>query len=246
MSQSIDLNADIGEGYDDEAILPFISSCNIACGGHIGDEETIATTLQHAVAAGVAAGAHPSYPDKEYFGRRSLTVDDETLEVALIEQLEMIKRIADEQGVALGHVKPHGALYNDAVGSPARARSIVSAMSAVLPEAIIVGAPFGALREEADATGISYRSEGFVDRQYLDDGTLMPRSREGAVIEDEARQLIQAVRLAQGQGAFGPGGEPVPLTVETLCLHGDTKGAAKNAAKIHAALLDRGIAVRAP
>ncbi|MEO1656532.1 MAG: 5-oxoprolinase subunit PxpA [Pseudomonadota bacterium] len=246
MARSIDLNADIGEGFDDKAILPFISSCNIACGGHTGDRETVAATIKLALAEDVAIGAHPSYPDKEGFGRRSLDIEPKTLRISLIEQLELIKSVAETLGAAVGHIKPHGALYNDAVDSSEKANALLVASSEVFPGAIVTGAPFGVLKEQAETLGHPYRAEGFADRQYLDDGRLMPRSERGAVIANHDRQAAQAISLAEGRGATGPSGNAVPLFVDTLCLHSDTEGAAEGAQIIYEALTGRGITIKVP
>jgi len=246
MNRSIDLNADLGEGYDDEAVLPYVSSCNIACGGHYGDAETIAAAMELANKVGVAIGAHPSYPDKDGFGRTSLTIDPKRLQSSLIEQLNLIMMVAEKRGVILRHVKPHGALYNDAVMSTSRAAIIVSSVQAVVPKAIIVGAPFGELRKASAEAGLHYRAEGFADRQYRRDGTLTPRSESGAMIEGFEHQCTQAMRLADGSGPLDPDGQPIALTVDTICLHGDTDQAAASAKAIHHALQKCGFTIEAP
>ncbi|MEM7739856.1 MAG: 5-oxoprolinase subunit PxpA [Pseudomonadota bacterium] len=246
MTFTIDLNADIGEGYDDESILAFVTSGNIACGGHTGDQETIARTIGLALNHDVAIGAHPSYPDRRGFGRRSIKIDPETLLGALKEQLTMIRAVAESIGAKIGHVKPHGALYNDAAKARHLAECVVAASQAVFPKATIVGPPWGELLDVARLSGVDYRAEGFSDRQYLEDGSLMPRVLQGAVIGELKQQIAQAISIAEGRGATGPKGEPVPLNVQTLCLHGDTPGAAKSAEAIHQALKRRGIDIKAP
>ncbi len=246
MDRAIDLNADLGEGYDDEAILPYVSSCNIACGGHFGDADTVAATIALAKRAGVAIGAHPSYPDKEGFGRASLSIEPEELCEALVEQLALIKASAQTMGVSVQHVKPHGALYNDAVTSPSLANSIVSSIKTILPKTVIVGAPFGELRTASESAGFRYRAEGFADRQYCSDGRLMPRGKQGAIITQSKHQCTQALRLAEGSGPLDPDGHPISLDVETICLHGDTDHAAANAKAIHQVLQERGFRIEAP
>ncbi|MEO1041735.1 MAG: 5-oxoprolinase subunit PxpA [Pseudomonadota bacterium] len=246
MTRTIDLNADLGEGYNDEAILPFVSSCNIACGGHTGDWETITQTIRLAKDSSVTLGAHPSYPDRDGFGRRSIEIDRSTLLKALGEQLDLIKSVADKLDAKIEHIKPHGALYNDAARSRILAELIIEASQATFPQATIVGPPHGALVEAGNLRNVKSRREGFADRQYLDDGSLMPRSSKGAVIEDIDGQVEQAIRLAEGQGVTSLDGQLVALSVETICLHGDTKGAAASAQAIHQALTKQGFVIQAP
>jgi UPF0271 protein len=229
---SIDLNADLGEGdpYDLE-LLRIVSSCNIACGGHAGDEETMCATVLSALENKVSIGAHPSYPDREGFGRRREYMGGEELLVSLMAQIGALNSIVIEAGAMLTHVKPHGALYNDAVNDRELADIIASAISAIVPNAAFVGLPDSELQEAAIRNGLVFIAEGFIDRAYQDDGQLVPRSQPGAVHESLELVLPQAVSLVG--------------KVDTLCIHGDTPGAADAAAAVRQELEKQGVEIRA-
>ncbi|MDH5620980.1 MAG: 5-oxoprolinase subunit PxpA, partial [Gammaproteobacteria bacterium] len=216
---TIDLNADLGEGgaYDD-ALLQVVSSCNIACGGHAGDARSMQATVVTAAANGVAIGAHPAYPDREGFGRRSGFLAGDELRKSLIDQIAALDAIAAKNGATLTHVKPHGALYNDAVNDRELADLIVSAVNATLPGAAFVGLPGSELRNAAIARSVRFVAEGFVDRAYQANGQLVPRSEPGAVHDQLEQILSQAVSLVG--------------KVDTLCVHGDTPGAAEIAREV--------------
>ncbi|RFB05484.1 5-oxoprolinase subunit PxpA [Parvularcula marina] len=245
MTRTIDLNADLGEGCgDDEGLMEVISSANIACGGHAGDEMSMRTALQLAKRHGVAAGAHPSYPDKEHFGRRSMTVEPEALLETLSMQIANLAGFAAEEFVTLRHVKPHGALYNDAARDPALAAVVLAAIRKVLPDAALVGLANSALEQAAHAAGHPFIAEGFADRVYTEEGFLLPRSEEGAVIEAESCRIAQALALAKGRPVATAKGDDITIPVETICVHGDTPGALNSAKAIRAALEHDGLAVR--
>jgi len=229
---SIDLNADLGEGdpYDLE-LLRIVSSCNIACGGHAGDEQTMCATVLSALENDVSIGAHPSYPDREGFGRRSGYMSGEELLVSLTAQIGALNSVVTEAGAALTHVKPHGALYNDAVNDRELADIIASAISARAPNAAFVGLPESELQKAAINNGLVFIAEGFIDRAYQDDGQLVPRSQPGAVHRSLELILPQAISLV-GQ-------------VDTLCIHGDTPGAAEAAAAVRLELENQGVEIRA-
>ncbi len=244
----IDLNADLGElpGEEgralDAAILSQVTSCSIACGGHAGDEATMHAALGAAKAAGVLPGAHPSYPDREGFGRRSMDIRPEILLPLLKEQVAALREAADAVGVALSHIKPHGTLYNDAAKGGALAETVLRLCEDErLPLYGLAGSPLSQLAEGR----VRFLGEGFADRRYRSDGTLTPRSEPGAVIEDEAAQAEQAVTLAT-RAPLQTDGDPLTLDVKTLCLHGDTKGAAKSAKRLRGALEAAGVAVEPP
>jgi UPF0271 protein len=228
---TVDLNADLGEGglYDDE-LLQVVSSCNVACGGHAGDAESMQATVAAAVANRVAVGAHPAYPDRGGFGRRSGFLHGDELRKSLIAQISALRDIATTMGVTLTHVKPHGALYNDAVNDRELATLIVSAVQSALPGAAFVGLPDSQLQY---ATGRSLRfvAEGFVDRAYQDNGQLLPRSEPGAVHTRLEHVLAQAIALVG--------------KVDTLCIHGDTPGAAEIARAVRKELEKQGVSIRA-
>jgi len=230
--EAIDLNADLGEGdlYDDE-LLKIVSSCNIACGGHAGDAETMRRTLLSALENDVSIGAHPSYPDREGFGRRSGFLSGEDLLDSLTLQINELKFIAIDTGAQLSHVKPHGALYNDAVNDRELADLIARAISACAPNAAFVGLPDSELQQAAADHDLTFIAEGFIDRAYQDNGQLVPRSEPGAVHKSLELVLPQAVSLVG--------------KVDTLCIHGDTPGAAEAAAAVRAELEKQGVTIRA-
>lgn len=245
MTRTIDLNADLGEGCgDDGALIGVVTSCNVACGGHAGDERSMAEALTLAREAGVAAGAHPSYPDKDGFGRRSVETPLDALETSLNEQIDAIAGVAARLGVELTHVKPHGALYNDAAKDAEKAARVIAAAKR-LPRAAIVGPPMSALARAADGAALRFVAEGFADRAYEPDGSLRSRRLDGALIEDEARRADQALSLAQAGEAAAHGGGRVRLAVDTICLHGDSPGALSSARAIRSRLEGAGIVVRA-
>jgi UPF0271 protein len=242
----IDLNADLGEGdpYDAE-LLKVVSSCNIACGGHAGDRNSIAATIREALANGVTVGAHPSYPDREGFGRRSGFTSGAPLAEALEEQLQVFASIARKLGASIGHVKPHGALYTDAVVDASLASTIAAAVAAMPERPPLVGQPGTELEYAASAEGLDFLAEAFVDRAYRADGRLVPRSEEGAVHHDIERIREQAVSLAVEGKTVGPGGDEIHVRADTLCIHGDTPGAAAAARAVRAALEEAGVEINA-
>ncbi|GGY56893.1 5-oxoprolinase subunit PxpA [Parvularcula lutaonensis] len=244
---TIDLNADLGEGVpSDAAMMRYLSSCNIACGGHAGDEDSMRTTLRAAKQAGVCAGAHPSYPDRDGFGRRSLDIGIRELTDSLAEQVRALARVASEEGVTLTHLKPHGALYNDAAKRAQLAAVLASVAAGDLEGAALVGPPSSELARAAAEAGIRFVAEGFCDRSYRPDGSLTPRSEQGAVIADQARRAEQALRLAKGLPMELPGGGTLALRVQTICLHGDADGALETARAVRSLLEEEGVEVRAP
>lgn len=244
---SIDLNADLGEGApDDEALLGIVTSCSIACGGHAGDSTSMRRTLIAAREYGVAAGAHPSYPDREGFGRQSGFLAAGELPGPLVSQLVAIRGIAEQEGVTLAHVKPHGALYNDAAGDAGLADALCDVILEAAPGLALIGPPASQLEASARQRGMRYWREGFVDRAYTARGTLAPRSEPGAVYSDPARAAAQAQALALDGQAIAASGETVEVPVETLCIHGDSPGAVAMALAVRAALSDAGVHLRAP
>ncbi len=247
MTNTIDLNADLGEGdaYD-SALLRVVSSCNIACGGHAGDEETMARTLAAAIASGVTVGAHPGYPDREGRGRRAHFMRGRALQDALVAQLEALAALADAAGVALAHVKPHGALYNDAADDAGLAATLVESLRSLPGPPALVGLPASAHADAARDAGLAFIAEAFVDRAYLPSGRLVPRSEPGAVYTDPDAVTAQALSLATRGRVRTPGGETIAVAADTLCLHGDTPGADRMAGALRAALEAHGVTIRAP
>ncbi|HRG98482.1 MAG TPA: LamB/YcsF family protein [Polyangiaceae bacterium] len=210
-------NVDAGELDDEPAELWSLAHVlHVACGGHAGDATSMRRALTRAVAAGARVGAHPSYPDREGFGRRTVTLAPRALTESLRAQCASLRKLADDAGVALTSLKPHGALYHDAARSPALARDLAELTRELLGSgASLVGPPGppGALRDAARDAGLSYLREGFADRGYAADGALLPRSAEGALITDPETAVAQA-RALWASGA-----------VDTLCVHGDNPAA---------------------
>ena len=229
----IDLNADVGEGTGEEPLYAVITSANIACGGHAGNAETMREALLLAVAHGVAIGAHPSYPDREGFGRVTRNLAPVELTRAVAAQVLALVAVADALGASVRHVKPHGALYNDAAGRSDVALAVAEGVASVSSALVLVGlAGSPALRVWRER-GFSVAAEGFADRAYTASGTLVPRTEAGAVITDPAAAAAQAIALA------GDGG------CATICVHGDTPGAVAIAAAVRRGLEEAGFAVSA-
>jgi len=254
---AIDLNCDMGEGMATDAdIFPFISSANIACGGHAGDPDTMRRTIALALEHGVAIGAHPSYPDRENFGRLDILgkpLRPQDLPGLLHEQLHRLQSICREFGTGLLHVKPHGALYNRAAVDPAVAMLIVRAIADFDDSLLLYGLSGSVMRSVADAAGITFVSEVFATRTYQPDGTLTPRSQPGALIEDPAVAVAQVLRMVRegrvamsgrsgGSGAVSDPAE-IAITAETVCLHGDGAHAVEFARLIHGSLIAEGIRI---
>jgi UPF0271 protein len=236
---SIDLNSDLGEGAGtDAAIMPLISSANIACGGHAGNDNTMRTTVELALRNHVAIGAHPGYPDRERFGRVALEMPPQELIEAIRRQIDSLVGIASRLGARVTHVKAHGALYNQAEREPAAARTILSGIEAATSghDLVVFAPPGSAMYEEAKAAGMKVAREGFADRTYESDGTLRPRSLAGALITDPGAAAAQALSFLQKGGVTTMDGAFVTLQVDTLCIHGDTPGAAEIARAVRDAL----------
>ncbi len=243
---TIDLNADLGEGapYDDE-LMQIVSSANIACGGHAGDAATMASAVQSAIAGGVAIGAHPGYPDRDGFGRESGFMRGDDLYEALTEQVTALADIAAELGARVAHVKPHGALYNDAVHDPGLA-DIIARVTAEAPgRPAFMGMANTELQAAAERHGLDFIAEAFIDRAYEPDGTLVSRKEPGAVHEDMNVTTTQAVRLAESGRVTARDGGQVDVCADTLCIHGDTPGAAEKARAVRDVLESHGVTIRA-
>lgn len=247
MSETIDLNADLGEGCNGDAdLMSVITSCNIACGGHAGDAASMREALQLAKSNGVSAGAHPSFPDRENFGRSRSELRGAALEQSLIAQVETLRDIAAEMSVSLMHLKPHGALYNTAAIDAGLAQSIVSVLEETLPGAKLVGPPASELEYAAEKRGVAFAAEGFADRAYESDGQLRDRAKAGAVIHDADKQAEQALNIATTKSVTTYDGDQISLPVRTICVHGDTPEAVSAARKIQAALEREGLILCAP
>lgn len=247
MIKTIDLNADLGEGcaYDAE-LMSVVTSCNIACGGHAGDVESMRTALKLARENRVSAGAHPSFPDRENFGRTKSDLRGDALEHTLHAQVKELAVLADEAGIALSHLKPHGALYNMAALDAELAQSICAVLQDALRGARLVGPPGSQLQIQAEAKGIPFVAEGFADRAYERDGQLRDRALDGAVFHDPQQQVTQAAEIALKKQVSTHEGETIPLPVQTICVHGDTPGAFAAAQAIRAALEAQEISICPP
>ena len=243
----LDFNCDLGEDCgDDAAILPYISSASIACGGHAGSRETMRTTLERCVGNGVAVGAHPSHADREHFGRRELAIDDAPLAALVREQVETLAELAAQRGVRLQHVKPHGALYNQSARDPRIAAVIADTVRAIDPRLYLVGLAGSASTAAARAIGLTALEEVFAERRYQASGQLVPRGTAGAVIERVEDALAQVRSVVERGGVVALDGSAVPLHGDTLCLHGDRPDAAPFARALHAGLVAAGVVIRAP
>ena len=245
----VDLNCDLGESFgryrlaDDEAMLRVATSANVACGLHAGDPLVMARTVRLAAREGVAVGAHPGYPDLQGFGRRAMALSPEELEAFLVYQIGALAGFARAANVPLAHVKPHGALYNAAMREADLASAVARAAASFDRDLIVVAQPGSVLAQEARALGLKVAHEGFADRAYRRDGTLVPRGEPGAVIHDPAEAVRRAVRMVtQGQVDTIEGGV-IPVQLDTLCVHGDTPGAARIAADLRTALTEAGVQV---
>ena len=243
---TVDLNADLGEGFEfDVELMGIVSSCNIACGGHTGNEASMATTVQLAVANNVRIGAHPSYPDRAGFGRTSGFVDGEILKQSLVEQIVNLKDIASVAGASVAHVKPHGALYNDATTDRDLANIVIAATQDAIPSAALMGPPASALQRAASARQMRFIAEAFVDRAYLPDGKLVPRSEPNAVHGDINTITTQALTLATSGTVTASNGDVIDIRAETLCIHGDTGNASQVARAVRDVLETNGVVIHA-
>lgn len=218
----VDLNCDIGEGMQtDELIIPLITSANIACGFHAGDTGTIKQTIQLCIQQQVAIGAHPSWPDKEHFGRKEMQLSSTALYTLIVDQLHIISSAAKEQGANMHHVKPHGALYNQSAKDPLIASVIAKAVKEFDPSLILVGLSGSHSITEAKNAGLKTASEVFADRTYQDDGSLTPRSQPNALIEDKNKALLQVLQMLTQQTVTTATGKIIPIVADSICLHGD-------------------------
>ncbi len=240
--RSIDLNADVGEGGGhDASLMRLVSSANIACGGHAGDDDTMTSSIALAREHGVAIGAHPGHADPEHFGRREITLAHETVAALVVEQVCRLTTIA---GGHPRHVKLHGGLYHQVARDELLAEEVAAAIAALWP-AMILFAPAGSpLARVARARGLAVAEEAFVDRRYAADGTLVPRLQRGAVITDPLEAAEQAVRLVRDHIVEAVDGTQLTIRADTLCVHGDGPDPVALAAAVRAALEAAGIAIK--
>jgi len=246
----MDLNADLGESFgtwrlgDDERLVTHITSANLACGFHAGDFRVIEATVALCRRAGVAVGAQPGYPDLLGFGRRPLPFEPGEVESMVRYQIGALEAFCRSNGIEMQHVKPHGALYNQAAADPALASAIARAVASFSGDLALYGlassAPMAAAASEAN---LRFVPEAFADRRYLASGALQPRSEPGAVISDAAFAAAQAVMIATESAVTAAGGERVEVRAESICCHGDTPGAVEIAAAVRRGLEHAGVSV---
>jgi UPF0271 protein len=250
-SLHVDLNADVGESFgayvigDDEQLLRSVTSASVAAGFHGGDPSVLRRTIRLAKANGVRVGAHPGFPDLAGFGRRELRVTPGEAEDFVLYQIAAVAGVAAAEGVVLQHVKPHGALYNTAATNLELATAIARAIKAYDRSLVLFGPPASALCEAARAEGLRFAAEGFADRAYERDGSLVARRMPGAVLEGAAHVVSRAIGMIKERRVAAIDGAVVPLHIETICVHGDTPGAGRLAASLREGLTSAGIAVKA-
>jgi UPF0271 protein len=243
----LDFNCDLGEGCGSDAdIVPFISSASVACGAHAGDEATMRETIRLCRDHRVAIGAHPSFDDREHFGRRELTLDRDEIARLVQSQLARLATVAAQEGVRLAHVKPHGALYNLAARDPNTAAAIASAVAAFDASLILYGLSGSQLTAAGETAGLRVAHEVFAERAYEADGSLAPRGTPGAVIDGLDASLAQVRTLLREGMVIARDGSRVALRADTLCLHGDRINAAGFAMALREALDADGIRIAAP
>ncbi len=232
----IDLNADLGEGSaSDSALLQLVSSANIACGFHAGDAQTMQACVREALKNGVAVGAHPSFPDRQNFGRTAMDLPPETVYAQTLYQVGALAAIVHAEGGKMRHVKPHGMLYNQAAKDPALAD----------PALILVGLAGSELIRAGERYGLPTREEVFADRGYMSDGSLVPRAQPGALIDDDAQALTQTLEMVQGGRVKSIQGQWTRVNAQTVCLHGDGEHALRFAQRLREAFAASNIAVTA-
>ena len=252
MNLKLDLNCDMGEGYgawrmgDDAALMPLVTSANIACGGHAGDPGTMRRTVAEALRHGVAIGAHPSLPDLAGFGRRVIQVSAQEAYDFVVVQIGALAAVAASQGTGLHHVKAHGALYNMAARDEALAGAIARAVHDVDPTLLLYAPSGSAMARQAQSLGLEVIGEVFADRRYTEEGTLVPRSEPRAMIEDEHESLAQVLQMLERGTVTSAGGHEVQVRAQTLCIHGDQPGALTFARTLREALQARGVKLAAP
>jgi UPF0271 protein len=243
----IDLNCDMGEGMpDDEALMPLISSANIACGYHAGNAALMARTVESALRHGVAIGAHPGFDDRDNFGRTELHLPAADVYALVRMQIRLLREVCARQGAVLRHVKPHGALYNMAARDAVLAEVLARATVDEDPGLVLYGLSGSFLLSEAEKLGLRTASEVFADRTYQDDGSLTPRKTPGALIDSDDRALAQVLHMVKRGTVVSVSGALAPIKAETLCLHGDGAHAVSFATTIRHMLDHEGIQIKIP
>lgn len=238
----VDLNVDLAEGCgNDEKLLQLVSSANVACGLHAGDYNEMRKAIQWAKANNVRVGAHPSFPDRENFGRTNMQLADDELRACLLYQLGAVKALCDAENVILAYVKPHGALYNQAAKDPALARLIAQTVKAFDPTLALMGLSGSLMLNIAQEEGLDIISEVFADRHYLADGSLVPRTRDDALVENDEEAISQVLQMVLEGTVPTVDGGSVAIQADSICLHGDGAHAIEFAEKIRVALKEKQI-----
>jgi 5-oxoprolinase (ATP-hydrolysing) subunit A len=247
----IDLNCDMGEvpaaitDGTQESLMRWITSVNIACGGHAGNNDMMSSTVEQALRWKLALGAHPGYPDRVNFGRNEMDVPSERVRDFVFEQLHALANVVDRYGATLTHVKPHGALYNQAVRNEALAEAIAAGVASWNRDVVLVGLAGSSMLDVFRASGFIVAAEAFADRRYETNGTLRSRKFDDALIDDPVEAGRQALRIVQRGNVIAHDGTEVPVHADTICIHGDTPGAVKIAASVSQTLRAAGITLRA-
>ena len=247
----MDLNCDMGElpemiaDGSQDALMKFVTSANVACGGHAGDEAMMRATIELALRHEVAVGAHPGYEDRENFGRVTLQLTAEQISDSVYRQVKALSAVAEQCGARVTHVKPHGALYNDAAKDTAIARAIAEGVRRWRQDVVMVGLAGSVMLDEFSAAGFRTAAEAFADRRYEKGGSLRARKFRDALLQKPEDAAAQAVRIAEGRGVLTREGEVVAVEAKTICIHGDTPGAPRIAEAVRTALEWAGVEVRA-
>jgi UPF0271 protein len=251
MTDRVDLNCDMGESFGayhigaDEEVFPYITSANVACGFHGGDPTVMRTTLARAREHDVAIGAHPGFPDLIGFGRRNIDATTDEVYDLVVYQIGALLGFANAAGLAMQHVKPHGALYNMAVAKPQLAAAIARAVRDVDRGLVLFGLPGSHLISEGESAGLRTACEAFADRNYTSDGTLVSRRRPDAHVHDAGEALARAIRMVREGSVTPVDGPPIPIRVDTICIHGDGPHAAQFARELRTGFDRTGIRVQA-
>ena len=246
----VDLNSDLGESFGsykigkDEDIIPLISSANVACGAHAGDPDVMAKTAELCKKSKISMGAHPGFFDLMGFGRRNMAVSPEEAKNLIVYQIGALDAFAKSQGIKLQHVKPHGALYNMAAKDKSLARAIAEGIYSYNPDLILLGLSGSEMLNAAKEIGLPYAAEVFADRAYEDDGTLVARSKPGAMIKDEDEAVSRVIRMVKEHKVTTVSGKDIEISPASVCVHGDSEKALLFVKKIRDALLREGIEIK--
>ncbi len=248
--RSVDLNCDMGEVSEaladgtQEELMRYVSSANIACGGHAGDERLMHATIEQALRHGVSIGAHPGYEDRANFGRNELQLAPEEISASVHRQILALEAIAEQSGTAIRHVKAHGALYNQAAHNRDIARAIAAGVRRWKTDVVLIGLAGSAMLEEFQAAGFPVAAEAFADRRYEKDGSLRSRKFRDSLLHDPEEASAQALRIVEQNNVIAANGSVVPLVAQTVCIHSDSTSAVAIVAAVHHTLTEAGIEIR--